>query len=133
LNPEKPRLRFLLDEGVTLAAGKALEEAGHEVIFFQNSGLAKGSADTIVCITAEKNDAVLVSHDRDMKTLVAGHGVTPARYKALSLIQLKCRESEDADRIRAAISLVEHEWKQGEGRERRLHVVIDSTIIRTHR
>lgn len=36
-------------------------------------------------------------------------------------------------RIAEAMSLMEHEWARGEGRERRLHVVISDTMSRTYR
>jgi len=37
-----------LDEGVTVSVGRALEDAGHEVVYFNASGIAKGSADPLV-------------------------------------------------------------------------------------
>jgi predicted nuclease of predicted toxin-antitoxin system len=126
-------MRFFLDEGVTVSAGRALQAAGHEVIFFNDSGLAKAADDPVVCIAAEASDAVLVFTDRDMRTLAKGHGVTPARFRALSLLHLKCREANTPARITAAMSLIEHEWQKGEGRERRFHVVIGDEVIRTHR
>jgi predicted nuclease of predicted toxin-antitoxin system len=126
-------MRFFLDEGVTVSAGRVLEAAGHEVIFFDRSGLLKGSDDPIVCIAAEANDAILVAHDNDMKTLARGHGITPPRFRTLNLLQLLCREATSPARISEAMSLIEHEWIKGEGRERRLHVVIGDTMIRTYR
>jgi predicted nuclease of predicted toxin-antitoxin system len=77
-------MKFLLDEGVTVSAGKVLQDAGHEVIFFNASGLAKSSSDPLVCITALASDAILVAQDGDMKTLARGHGITPARFKSLT-------------------------------------------------
>ena len=103
-------MKFLLDEGVTVSAGHALEAAGHEVIFFDQSGLSKSSADTLVCIAAAANDAILVAHDNDMKTLARGHGITPARFRTLNLLQLLCREANSPARLAIAMSLVEHEW-----------------------
>jgi len=116
-----------------MSAGRALEAAGHEVIFFDRSGLLKGSDDPVVCIAAEANDAILVAHDNDMKTLARGHGIAPARFRTLSLLQLLCREANSAARIGVAMSLIQHEWEKGEGRERRLHVVVGDTMIRTYR
>ena len=126
-------MRFLLDEGVPVSVGQVLRAAGHEVIFFADSGLAKSSADPVVCATAAANDAVLVSHDNDMKSLARGHGITPARFKSLSLLKLSCREARSATRVQAAMSLIEHEWQVGAGQERRLYVEISDTVIRTHR
>jgi predicted nuclease of predicted toxin-antitoxin system len=126
-------MKFLLDEGVTVSAGRVLQDAGHEVIFFDNSGLAKSSSDPLVCITALANDAILVAQDGDMKTLAGGHGITRARFRTLSLLKLKCRESESPRRLTEAMSLIEHEWAVGEGRERRFFVEIGDAVIRTYR
>jgi predicted nuclease of predicted toxin-antitoxin system len=126
-------MRFFLDEGVTVSAGHALQAAGHDVIFFNDSGLVKSSDDPIVCIAANANDAILVAADRDMRTLAAGHGIKPARFRSLSLLHLLCREANSAPRISTAMSLIEHEWDRGEGRERRLHVVVGDEVIRTYR
>lgn len=108
----RPSLRFLLDEGVPVSVGAALEAAGHEVIYFNNSGLAKSAADAVVCVAAEVNNAVLVAHDGDMKVLAKGHGITPARFRSLSLLRLNCRESASAKRVTDAMSLIEQLARQ---------------------
>lgn len=113
--------------------GKALEAAGHEVIYFGQSGIIKGSADTLVCISAAANDAILVAQDGDMKTLARGHGITPARFKSLSLLKLSCREADGPRRVTEAMTLIEHEWRVGAGRERRLFVEVSDGVIRSNR
>lgn len=129
----RSRLRFFLDEGVPISAGKALEGQGHEVIYFNQSGVAKGSSDPMVALAAQLNKAVLVALDGDMKTLAKGHGVSNATFKSLSLLKLSCRESRAADRITEAMSLIEHEWTRGKGRDRRLFVDIGNEVLRSHR
>lgn len=128
-------LKFLLDEGVATSVGRALEHAGHEVIFFNNSGIVASSADTVVCTVAEANDAILVAHDGDMKQIAKSRGITGGRFKALSLLKLECRESQAASRVATALSLIEHEWQvapliQG---KRRLFIIVGKNTIRTHR
>jgi predicted nuclease of predicted toxin-antitoxin system len=127
-------MRFLLDEGVPVSVGTVLANAGHEVIFFDSSGLAKGSADPVVCAAAEANDAILVAADHDMKRLAKGHGITPARFKTLGLIRFECPKPMAARRMEAALSLVEHEWTKVDGVDCvRLFVVLGETVMRTHR
>ena len=129
------QLRFLLDEGVPVSVGQVLQDAGHEVIFFNQSGIAKSSADTIVCTVAEANEAILVAHDGDMKQIAKTHGITGGRFKALSLLKLECPEPDGATRVKAALSFIEHEWTSApvvEGR-RRLFIVISAATMRTHR
>ncbi len=127
-------MKFLLDEGVPVSVGSVLENAGHEVILFDNSGLAKGTPDPVVCAAAESSDAVLVAADHDMKRLAKGHGITKARFKTLGLIRFECRKPDCTARIGAALSLIEHEWvKVADGLCERLFVVIGESTIRTHR
>jgi len=127
-------MKFLLDEGVPVSVGSVLLDAGHEVVFFNSSGLAKGSPDPIVCAAAEANDAVLVAADADMKTLAKGHGITPARFKKLGLIRFECPKPAAANRTKDAISLIEHEWtKVTSGEAARLFVVLGEAVMRTYR
>ena len=112
-----------------------LAEAGHVAIQFSESGVAKGSADTIVCTVAEASEAILVAHDGDMKQLAKSHGISGGRFKALSLLKLECSEDMAAARIKSALSLIEHEWSVApivDGR-RKIFVVVGKNTIRTHR
>ena len=126
-------MKFLLDEGVPVSVGKVLRNAGHEVIFFNESGLATGSADPVVCTAAETNDAVLVAADGDMKQLARGHGIKPARFKKLCLLKLECRKPDAARRTQQALTLIEHEWRIVQETSGRFFVVIGKSSIRTHR
>lgn len=127
-------MKFMLDEGVPVSVGHFLQRAGHEVILFDSSGLAKGTPDPVVCAAAESHDAVLIAADHDMKRLAKGHGITNARFKTLGLIKFECRKPDCATRIETALSLIEHEWaKVEEGLNSRLFVVIGDASIRTYR
>lgn len=129
----RPNLKFFLDEGVPVMTGQALEAAGHEVIYFKDSGIIPGTTDPVLCAVAEANNAVFVAHDNDLKTLALGHGITAARFRTLSVLKLGCREADGPNRVTAAMSLIEHEWRKGKGRERRMYVFIGPGTIRTHR
>ncbi len=63
----------------------------------------------MVCIAAEANDALLVAFDNDMKQLARRHGINLARFKRLNLLKFECEEPRAADRLEAAVSLLEHE------------------------
>lgn len=130
---DRPTLRLFLDEGVPDSVGHAFLEAGHEVHFL-NRSLARGSSDQLVCAIADINNAVLVALDGDMRRIAQGHGVGSGRYLRLGLIKLSCFEPDAADRVRAAMSLIEHEWMFTEGREgRRIFVEISDRVMRSHR
>lgn len=127
-------MKFLLDEGVPVSVGKVLSAAGHEVIQFNDSGLAKGTPDAVVCAAAQSHDAILVAADADMKTLARGHGITPARFRRMGLMQFQCPKPMAAIRAAAALSLIEHEWeKVMSGHCSRLHLVLGEQMMRTHR
>ncbi|WP_183211634.1 DUF5615 family PIN-like protein [Brevundimonas variabilis] len=129
----KQKIRFFLDEGVTRAAARVFEDAGHEVIILQEA-IVPGSPDPLVCAAAELNEAVLVAHDGDMRALASRRGVSNRRFRTLSLIKLDCRESKAPQRLKEAMSLIEHEWAVGNGpRDRRIFLVIGNEAMRTHR
>lgn len=128
----QPRLRVLLDEGVPAAVGLTFIRYGHTLIPFEDA-VPRGSRDELVCAAAEANDALLVAFDNDMKQLARRHGVTPARFKQLSLLKFECEEPKAADRLAQAMSLVEHEWDISRRARSRLFVVIGKQVLRTHR
>lgn len=122
-----------MDEGVPRSAGSVLAAAGNEVFYLQEAAAA-GSSDPVVCKIAESCSSILVALDNDMRGLASRWGAGRIRYKTLSLVHLKCRESRAAERLKSALSLIEHEWQLGgSGKDRRLFVTIGDTFIRTDR
>jgi predicted nuclease of predicted toxin-antitoxin system len=115
------------------SVGIALKNAGHEATFLRNSGLAIGSADPIVSVYAIESESILVALDGDMKKLAQSRGIGAGRFRSLNLLKLSCPEPTAANRIKEALSLIEHEWRIGEGSVRRLFVEIQPTVIRTVR
>src|SRR5207253_426691 len=109
LSEKRPKLRVLLDEGVPAEVGRTFIRHGYELLPFE-SVVMRGSRDELVCIAAEANDALLVAFDNDMKQMARRHGVTPARFKQLNLLEFECDEPNAAARLEEAMSLLEHEW-----------------------
>jgi predicted nuclease of predicted toxin-antitoxin system len=129
----RPVLKLFLDEGVPDSVGHAFMEAGHQVGFL-NRSIARGSSDHLVCAIADINDAILVATDGDMKRIAQGYGIGSRKFLRLGLIKLSCRETIAAARVRAAMSLIEHEWDVGGSSEkRRIFVEISDSVIRTFR
>lgn len=127
-------MRLFIDHCVPESAAKTFEARGYEVVRLREK-TAPDSPDTLVAAVAEANNAVLVTMDGDFKSIAARVGIGQRRYRRLSLIRFeKCRESQAASRLETAFSLIEHEWKAGNGtRDRRMFVVITAETIRTHR
>jgi predicted nuclease of predicted toxin-antitoxin system len=129
----RPSLRLFLDEGVPDSVGHAFLEAGHQVGFL-NKSLARGSPDHLVCAIADINDAILVALDGDMKRIAQSYGIGARTYLKMGLIKLSCFEPEAAQRVRAAMSLIEHEWNVSEGSTgRRIFVELSDKVMRSHR
>lgn len=127
-------MRFFIDQNVPDSVGRFLASKATEVILLRQR-IPTDSPDSLVAAVAEANNAVLVTFDPDFKDLASRTGVGRRRFKSLSIIRFeKCRESQAAQRIETAFSLIEHEWAIGNSeRDRRLFVVITSETIRTHR
>lgn len=127
------RLRFFLDEGVPRGVGVMLQEAGHEVIFLHEA-IATGSNDDLVASAAIANEAILVAIDKDMRTSAKRNKISLNQYKRLSLLQLRCRETQAANRVRQALTLIEAEWNWAENKSsRRLFIEIGDSRIITNR
>jgi hypothetical protein len=112
-----------------------LKDAGHGVVFLREQ-MAPNSPDPLVAAVAEMNGAILVSLDSDFSSLAArvpkGQGKT--RFKKLSRVGLKCDEPKAAERMKKALSLIEHEWQYAQASaDKRMIVEIQHTVIRTIR
>jgi predicted nuclease of predicted toxin-antitoxin system len=126
-------IKFFVDHCVPDSVGRALADAGHEVILLRQQ-LAPDSPDPLVAAVSEMNDAVLVSLDTDFKTLAPRAGVGRQRFRRLSRIGIRCSEHQAAGRIKVALSLIEHEWDVAQNSaDKRMIVEIGPSAIRTIR
>ncbi|MCB1480296.1 MAG: DUF5615 family PIN-like protein [Rhodobiaceae bacterium] len=133
MTTKKAILKFFLDEGVPDSVGQKCIDAGHEVIYLRDC-IATGSPDDLVCVAAEKNEAILVACDGDMKQLVKKFGIGNGRFKKLSLVKLSVNSPLAAKRMAQAMSLIEHEWEISETKTaRRVFIEIRQHAIRTCR
>lgn len=127
-------LRFLLDESVPNAVGVVLKGAGHETYFVNKSQIVlRGSPDPVVAEAAVQADAILVALDGDMRQIAKSHGAGKNRYSKLSVLKLSCSELAAAKRVKAMMSLIEHEWAIVHGGIRKFHVEIKDTLVRSMR
>jgi predicted nuclease of predicted toxin-antitoxin system len=127
-------MRFFADHNIPESVCKTLEAAGYETIRLRHK-TAPDSPDMLVAAVSEANNAILVTMDSDFKSIVTRTGIGHRRFRKLSLLRFeKCRESQAAARLLNAMSLIEHEWRIGNGAaDRRMFVVITGQAIRTHR
>jgi len=69
-----------------------------------------------------------------MRAIAQRRGIGQRRFRSLSLIKISCKVTRSAERINAAMSLIEHEWLYSAGQtDRRLFMEIGTDVIRTFR
>jgi hypothetical protein len=130
---ERLRLKFLTDNCVPDSVGRALSNAGHEVMLLRHI-LPTSSPDPLVASVAELNDAILISFDRDFRTLAPRIGIGRQRFRRLSRIGFRCREPEAAERLKLALALIEFEWTSAQvASDKRMIIEIGPNYIRTVR
>lgn len=115
-------------------ACKLLEGRGHEVIRLRDV-LPTDTPDPIVAKTAQDSNAILLTHDGDFKIVAPRIPVGQrARFRKLSKVHLAVEHVKSENRLAAAIALVEFEWEAAQHRkDKRVHVVVQPSVIKTHR
>lgn len=89
----------------------------------------------MVAKVAQDCDCILLTHDGDFKTVAprVPKGERQ-RFRKLSKVHLSCPHARAETRLAAAIALVEFEWSGAQERpDKRLHMVIQPNVIKTHR
>ena len=133
MTPSRAVLPLFLDEGAPRSVGAFLADRGHGVTYMQDV-MARGSTDPLVAEVAQRNDAILVAVDKDMRQIAKRHGIGGTRFQRLHLLQFRCTAVQSVRRVREACSLIEHEWAYAqEKRARRFWVEIGDSYIRTQR
>lgn len=131
--PTSLELKLLLDEGVPNSVGHVFQSCGYDVSY-GNRDLVRGIPDPMVCRIALLNGRVLVACDGDMRTIAKQHGVSRGEFANLNLIKLSCYKPRSADRVKSAISLIQHEWEFGANNDgRRIFIEVSDGVIRTVR
>src|SRR4051812_32493294 len=108
-----PKPKFFTDQCVPDSVGRMLIAAGYAVERLREK-LATDSPDQLVATYSEISGAVLISLDRDFKSLAPRIGIGQQRFRKLSRIGIRCDEPHAAERIKSALSLIEHEWERAQ-------------------
>lgn len=89
----------------------------------------------MVAKTAQDMGAILISDDGDFAK-VAGRKPTAQkpRFRKLSRVNMKCKHAVAANRLAAAMTLIEFEYEIAQSRpDKRMIVDVQPTLIRTQR
>ena len=128
-----PPLKFFIDQCVPDSVGRMLKEAGYTVELLSEK-LATDSPDQLVATYSELAGTVLISLDRDFRSLAPRVGIGQQRFRRLSRIGIRCDEPMAARRIESALSLIEHEWERAQqNSDKRMIIEVGPTYIRTIR
>ena len=111
-----------------------LEGLGHTVTRLRDT-LPTDSPDPLVAKVSEQNGSILVSHDGDFQTIAPKipNGARN-RFRKLSRIHLGCSYPKAAERVAAAMSLIEFEWEIAQARsDKRILITIQTDVMKTKR
>lgn len=102
-------MRFFLDHNVPASVVDVLIASNHEVIV-QKDAIAPDAPDPLVALTAAENNAILLTFDKDFRAIAGRLGVSQKRLRKLCRVQMRCKPSAGARRLKEALSLIQHEW-----------------------
>ena len=127
-------MRLLLDHNVPVSVADVFREHGHTVQLVSEL-LPTDSPDHLIAAVSEEDGSVLVSCDGDFKVIAPRIPMgMRSRFRRLSRIWLCCNEPQAAQRVRIAMSLIEAEYEIAQNSaDRRMHIVIQNSGIKTHR
>lgn len=113
---EAPSMRFMLDDNVAASVTEVFEEFGYSVEWARDF-LAAGAPDPLVATTAELEGCILVSHDKDFKSIAPRIPKgSRNRFRKLSRIALGCAEMNAAERLREHMDYIELAWRKAQRR-----------------
>lgn len=127
--PKRTRIPFFTDQNVPESACRILIDSGHSVTRLREV-MAENSPDPVVAVACSVNSLVLVSHDSDFRSTAKLLKVTKRQFREkLHRVSLRCSEPTDAERLKDAMSIIEHEWGLVRG-DRPMQIEIrQSTIL----
>lgn len=127
---EGPPIPFFTDQNVADSAGNFLREWGHELTRLRDC-MAVDTKDPLVALACAEGGHVLVSHDNDFPGVARRLQLSQrAARTRLHRIGLRCFEPDAAQRLRAAIRLIEMEWALALAEDRAMVVEIHDRSIR---
>lgn len=97
--------RYLIDENVTRSCVNVLRDAGREAVESRDA-VGPQAADKVLEWLAFTEDFVLVSRDRDFRSIIKGVQRKGMRRSATT-VWLRVAEAKEAERILQCLSMVE--------------------------
>ena len=125
---------FILDECIPVSALHALQNLNYEAAMI-TVYIATKSPDQLVAATADAAGAIIVSHDRDFKRLIARRtdGQQP-RFRNAHLLKMECKQPRIPDRLIMCMPIIVSEFQaRQQMRDHRMIAWIGADFIRVWR
>ncbi|HRW60320.1 MAG TPA: DUF5615 family PIN-like protein [Defluviicoccus sp.] len=128
----RPAIPFFTDNDVDDKVGDFLRDSGHQVVRLREIML-DDSPDPVVAAACREQGLVLITHNiKHFRAIVKDYEVTKRETDRLNRIELACQQFRAVERIKASLSIVEHEWaRRSECDPMRIYIA--DSIIRLHR
>jgi len=126
-----PRIRFLLDENVSGSVVGVLEARGHEVLLARDV-MAAGTPDAVLAVLVAHEAMVIVTHDRDFRSI---RNMLPERdrrryARGAGRLQLDIPEVEAARFLEGHLPLLEFWYEDCQRKARPFQVIIQKSGIK---
>jgi predicted nuclease of predicted toxin-antitoxin system len=117
---------FLIDEDVPKAVADFLRARGHTVVHILDVSMMSTQDEIVAAIGDDMRAIIVTCNARDFKALVQRvPGGNRARFRRLGLINLRCRQSQAANRVRHHIESIEFHFARVQARpDKRLMIDI---------
>jgi predicted nuclease of predicted toxin-antitoxin system len=104
-----------LDEMVPRALADFFSERGHEVHLVRDH-FAPSTKDPVVAAAVDEQGAVIVTWDKDFRSLALRSRREGLRYPSMGLIHLGCNVAKARTRLEKLIDLIELEYERAQAR-----------------
>lgn len=128
----KSPIPFFIDNCVPDSVNRFLMEAGHTVVALRDA-MPPDTKDPVVAIACADSAQVLVTCDKDFKSVAKNLNLTQNAYWKLHRVMFRCPDPRCSARIKQALALIEWEWDRGRRGKEQLIVEITDAAIRVVR
>ncbi len=127
-------MHFLLDQCIPRAALETLLSLGMNAEMITNH-IAPDSDDRFVVQTAALHSAIVVSHDRDFKSLIARRPDNQKPYfRNVHLIKMDCKQARIGERLNMALPIFTAEYHARQSmKDKRVIIWVSTDMVRVWR
>lgn len=127
-------MHFILDECVPIFALNKLHEMNLSAAIIYDY-IAPQSPDQLVAAVVNEEQAVLISHDRDFKSLISRRpNQQEVRYRNAHMLKMDCKQPRIPDRLEMCMPIITAEYEaRQEMRDPRMIIYIGTDALKVWR